>query len=44
MKKESDAYFTVEAAILYPDNSVSYFINDLFCYFFNMTDACWNRI
>ena len=29
MKKESDAYFTVEAPI---------------CYFFDMTDACWNRI
>ena len=38
MKKESDAYFTVEAAILYP------IILSVILYFFNMTDACWNRI
>ena len=31
MKKESDAYFTVEAAILYP--IILYFINDLFVTF-----------
>ena len=38
MKKESDAYFTVEAAILYP-----IILSVILC-FFNMTDACWNRI
>ena len=43
MKKESDAYFTVEAAILYPI-ILSVILLMTYLLFFNMTDACWNRI